>query len=117
MLDDEEWVDGYLEAMRSRLGAACRAASRALGEIGVPHTPASAGFFVFADLRAFLPEPTWKGEDAVWRRILDDAGVNVTPGAACRAPEPGFVRICFAAESAERAVEAIGRIGRVLGDR
>jgi aspartate/methionine/tyrosine aminotransferase len=46
---------------------------------------------------------------------VDEANVNVTPGSACRAPEPGYVRIVHAAQPTERAVEAIHRIGRVLG--
>jgi aspartate/methionine/tyrosine aminotransferase len=115
MLGDRAWVDGYLEAMRSRLDAAYRAVSGALDGIGVAHIPASAGFFVYADLRDRLAEPTWEAERRLWRDILDGADVNVTPGSACRSPEPGFVRICFAAEPPDRVVEAVQRIGRVVG--
>lgn len=114
MLADPVWVDGYLDAMRSRLGASYRAVSGALDQIGVAHTPASAGFFVFADFREFLEAPTWEAERRLWREILDGADVNVTPGSACRSPEPGFARICFAAEPPERVAEAVQRIGRVL---
>jgi hypothetical protein len=41
--------------------------------------------------------------------------VNLTPGAACRVAEPGFMRLCFAAVPTAVAVRAIERIGRVLG--
>jgi aspartate/methionine/tyrosine aminotransferase len=114
LLADRGWVDGYLTAMRERLAVAYRAVCEALAGIGVPHTPASAGFFVYADLRAFLSEPTWEGEHALWRAIVGQANVNVTPGSACRAPEPGFMRICFATEPPARVTEAVQRIGRVL---
>jgi hypothetical protein len=40
--------------------------------------------------------------------------VNLTPGAACRVGEPGFMRLCFAAVPTDVAVGAVERIGRVL---
>ena len=68
---------------------------------GVGHIPAAAGVFLLADFRRFLDEPTWEAEDRLWRRILDGANVNLTPGSACRNPEPGFLRMCFATEPVE----------------
>ena len=112
LIADDAWVDGYVAAMRVRLGAAYRRTAAALDEQGIAHLPSEAGFFLLADLRAFLPEPTWAGERALWRRLLDETGVNLTPGSACRAAEPGFMRLCFAGvptEVAEHAVRAIGR--------
>ena len=50
----------------------------------------------------------------MWRRILDEVNVNLTPGAACRIAEPGFMRLCFAAEEVDAAVAGIERIGRML---
>ena len=66
-------------------------------------------------LRGHLDAPTWEAEDALWQRILDDAGVNLTPGSACRNPEPGFLRVCFAAAPTETVLVAIDRIAAVLG--
>ncbi|NIR34619.1 MAG: aminotransferase class I/II-fold pyridoxal phosphate-dependent enzyme, partial [Actinobacteria bacterium] len=57
---------------------------------------------------------TWKGEDDLWRRFVEEAKVNLTPGSACRIVEPGFMRLCFAAEPKELAVEAVQRIARLL---
>jgi aspartate/methionine/tyrosine aminotransferase len=114
MIANDSWVDGYSAAMRARLGAACARVCTALAEQGIPYLPSSAGFFLLCDLRGFLPAPTWEGEHALWRRILDRANVNLTPGAACRVGEPGFMRLCFAGVPTDTAVHAVGAIGRAL---
>jgi aspartate/methionine/tyrosine aminotransferase len=114
MISDRRWTDLYIYEMRRRLGAAYRAAAAALERAGIPYLPAEAGFFLLLDLRSALSEPSWAAEQALWRRLLDEANVNVTPGAACRIAEPGFMRFCFAAVASEAAVEAVRRIGRVV---
>jgi aspartate/methionine/tyrosine aminotransferase len=114
MIADEVWADSYVAAMRARLGDAYRRVAAALAEQGIPHLPSSAGVFLLCDLRRFLPEPTWDGERALWRRILDGANANLTPGAACRVGEPGFMRLCFAGVPTDAAVHAVEAIGRTL---
>lgn len=115
MISDEEWVEGYVAGMQARLRESYQATAASLDRAGIRHFPAEGGFFLLCDLRDHLDEPTWAAEGALWRRILDRANVNLTPGAACRCVEPGFMRICFAAVPVEAAVEAIRRIGSVLG--
>ena len=79
--------------------------------------PADAGFFVVCDLRRFLTAPTFEAEHALWRRILDDANVNITPGAACRIVEPGFFRLCYAAVPGEAfGPSGYLRLSYALGD-
>lgn len=96
MLTDEDWLSDYLAQMRTRLRVSYLATTAVLDRHSVPHIHADAGLFVLADLRRALVEQSWEAEQALWRRILDQTGVNLTPGSACRAPQPGFMRICFA---------------------
>jgi aspartate/methionine/tyrosine aminotransferase len=114
MLQDTVWVDRYLVTMRSRLATSYEQTTVALTVAGIPFFPADAGLFVLCDLRSFLSEPTWEAERSLWRRILDEANVNLTPGSACHVAEPGFMRLCFAQEPADTVVAAIERIQRVL---
>jgi aspartate/methionine/tyrosine aminotransferase len=65
-------------------------------------------------MRSLLSAPTWEDEERLWRRILDEANVNLTPGAACRVGEPGFMRLCFAAEPTDVVVEGIQRMAKVI---
>lgn len=116
MISDAAWVDAYLTDMRTRLGAAHDETVRALDKLGIAQVPADAGIFLYCDFRPFLREPTWEAEQALWRRMLDEARVNLTPGAACHAVEPGWMRICFASQPTEHVLEGLDRIGNVLGD-
>ncbi|MBE7483990.1 MAG: aminotransferase class I/II-fold pyridoxal phosphate-dependent enzyme [Polyangiaceae bacterium] len=114
LISDRAWLETYLTTMRARLGEAYRRVAGALDEQGIEHLPSGAGFFLLVDLRRFLAAPTWDAEAALWRRLLDTANVNLTPGAACRVGEPGFMRLCFAGVPTDAAVHAVQRIGQVL---
>ena len=116
MVSDDAWVDAYVDAMQQRLGGAYRAITARLDRAGIPYLPSEAGFFLMIDLRRHLAAPTWQAEDAVWRRILDQANVNLTPGSACRLVEPGFMRLCFAAVSRETGAVGVERIARALSN-
>ncbi|MGI9529640.1 MAG: aminotransferase class I/II-fold pyridoxal phosphate-dependent enzyme [Acidimicrobiia bacterium] len=109
MLTDEQWLDTYLKEMRSRLRTSYLTTTTVLDRHGVPYVDADAGLFVFADLRQAMPTMTWDAEYSLWKRILDETSVNLTPGSACRAPQPGFMRICFATVSAPEVGAAIDR--------
>ena len=115
MISDEAWVDTYLGAMRSLLRGAHARLTGALDEGGIRHLPAEAGVFVLLDLRPHLAEPTWEAEHALWVRILEQARVNLTPGAACRIGEPGFFRLCYAGLPPETVEAAVRRIVKQLG--
>ncbi len=96
MISDEAWVDGYITTMRDGLRIVYGRVAGLLDGGGIPYLPAEAGVFVLLDLRPFMTEPTWEAERALWLRILDEARVNLTPGAACHIGEPGFFRLCYA---------------------
>lgn len=114
MISDDEWVDHYRAELRRRLAERYECVSKALDTAGIPTIPAEAGIFVLCDFRRFLPEASWAAEHSLWRRILDEANVNITPGSACRIAEPGFMRLCYASEPIEAVLEGIERVGRLL---
>ncbi len=117
MLSDEEWLTNYIETMRHRLGASYRCATSALEAAGIPYMSGDAGLFILADLRPFMDEVSWESEDGLWRRILEETNVNLTPGSACHVGEPGFMRICFATETPEMVTSAIARVSSLLNDQ
>jgi aspartate/methionine/tyrosine aminotransferase len=115
LIGDAAWVDGYVAENRRRLAAAYAEVTGALDRHRIPYVPAAAGIFFLVDLRDDLGEPTWESERSLWRRLLDEGDVNLTPGAACRAPEPGFMRLCYAKEPTPAVLRGIERIAAVLG--
>lgn len=109
MLGDHDWVERYLHDMPLRLAAAHDALSAGLTGAGIPYVPGEAGFFLIADLRGFLHEPTFEAERTLWRKMVDH-GVNLTPGKAIRSPDPGLFRVCFTATPTESLPTAVERI-------
>ena len=114
LISDEAFVGPYLEQMQGRLRSTYAQVCAALDAIAVPTIDADAGIFLLCDLRAHLDAPSFEAEGRLWRRMLDDAKVNLTPGLACRVIEPGFFRLCYAAEPIEAVLLAIARIGQLL---
>lgn len=109
LLADTAWTDAFLTESRARLGTAYRRTTEALDAAGIPYLPATAGLFVYLDLRSFLPEPTFEAERALSDRIFTEARVHLTPGAAFHTPLPGHFRLCFATDAAGVAT-AVARL-------
>lgn len=114
IIADDAWIDGYVGAMRGLLGGAYHRMADELQAAGISFGSAEAGFFVLVDLRPHLAEPSWAAERELWLRMLDRAGVNLTPGAACGVGEPGFFRLCFAGSPAETVETAVRRVAAAL---
>jgi aspartate/methionine/tyrosine aminotransferase len=114
MISDETWVDSYIGSMRELLRGANARLEAALDAGGIRHLPAEAGVFVLLDLRSHLEVPTWEAEHALWLGILEQAGVSLTPGAACHVGEPGFFRLCYAGLPTETVEVGVRRIVRAL---
>jgi len=114
MISDEAWVDTYATVMPRRLGDAYRDVTARLDAASIPCIPSEAGFFFLLDLRRYLSAPTWEAEDALWRKLLDETNVNLTPGSACRIVEPGFMRLCFAGVPKETSAVGVDRVARAI---
>jgi aspartate/methionine/tyrosine aminotransferase len=115
MVSDADWIDGFVAENRRRLGHAYSNITASLDDAGIRYLAAEAGFFFLIDVRAFLESVTWEAEDALWRRLLEEANVNLSPGSACRIGEPGFMRVVFPCVAPEAAATGVARMARVLG--
>lgn len=109
LLGDAAWLAEHLAVTREGLRDVTSRAGELLTGAGVPFGTPTAGFFVLADLRGFLPEATWQAEEDLWRRVLEGANVNLTPGSALRAAEPGWFRLCLAAHPPGVVLDALTR--------
>lgn len=102
MLENEKWIDGQLQLSRERLASRNELTRKLLDEEGIKyHLGANAGFFIWIDLRPFLPissdadlEVRWKAEDELAERMIAHK-VYVNPGKGLFAEEPGWFRLIF----------------------
>nr|CRH04770.1 putative 1-aminocyclopropane-1-carboxylate synthase [Candidatus Magnetococcus massalia] len=114
---DQGVVDRTIGQMRAGLKQAYQQTIDALDRAAIPHIPADAGIFLICDLRSYLDEPTWQGEQRLWHRILDHCNVNLTPGEHCHFVEPGLFRLCYVAESQRAVTTAIERLANLLNNK
>ena len=120
MLEDEVWVDGFLDRCRKLLASRSKLARSMLDEAGIKyHSAANAGFFLWLDLRPFLEhkenENPWEAEKRLVQRFKE-LKVFATDGASMSAEEPGFFRIVYTQEEA-RLKEGIRRIVKAVRSR
>jgi 1-aminocyclopropane-1-carboxylate synthase len=69
------------------------------------------------NLRSLLKEKTFEGEMKLWRLIINEVKLNVSPGSAFDCSEPGWYRVCFANMDHETVEIALMRIRAFVNGR
>ncbi|KAI9729251.1 MAG: hypothetical protein M1834_007043 [Cirrosporium novae-zelandiae] len=111
MLENQKWMDDFLKTSRERLAARNKLARKILDDAGIHYAKgANSGFFLWLDLRGFLPPPedsikpqdNWKGEETLVKRMVANK-VYLCDGHCQSAEEAGWFRVIFSHE--ERALK------------
>ena len=114
ILSDLEWMDTFLTTSHARLAEAYGTVTRALDAAGIPYVPAVSAIFLLIDLRAYLEEATFDSEHVLWSRLLNEVGINITPGSELRSESPGWFRLCYAAFPSPQIADKISLIPTLL---
>ncbi|KZV14916.1 hypothetical protein F511_40419 [Dorcoceras hygrometricum] len=114
MLSDEEFVGKYLSESAMKLANQHDLFTRGLEEVGIKCLESNAGLYVWMDLRPLLKEATFEGEMDLWRVIIGDVKLNVSPGSSFHCHEPGWFRVCFANMDINTMRIALGRIRKFV---
>ncbi|XP_047972358.1 1-aminocyclopropane-1-carboxylate synthase-like [Salvia hispanica] len=114
MLSDEEFVDEFLAESARRLGKRRADMCEGLGQVGIWNLEGNAGLFCWMDLRRLLKAATYEAELELWRLIVNEVKLNVSPGAAFHCSEPGWFRVCFANMDDETMEVAMERIRKFV---
>ncbi|KAL0428812.1 UNVERIFIED_CONTAM: 1-aminocyclopropane-1-carboxylate synthase 1 [Sesamum radiatum] len=115
MLSDEEFMDQFLSESVRRLASRHDSFTKGLEEVGIKCLKSNAGLFCWMDLRYLLKEPTFEGEMGLWKVIISDVKLNVSPGLSFHCHEPGWFRVCFANMDDETVEVALRRIRMFVG--
>ncbi|CAA2934988.1 1-aminocyclopropane-1-carboxylate synthase-like [Olea europaea var. sylvestris] len=115
MLADEEFIKTFLTESSKRLGKRHKSFTSGLEEVGIKCLKSNAGLFCWMDLRPLLKEPTFEGEMTLWRVIINDVKLNVSPGSSFHCDEPGWFRVCIANMDDETMEIALRRIRMFVG--
>ncbi|KAL8172472.1 hypothetical protein V2J09_024276 [Rumex salicifolius] len=110
MLSDNAFVETFLRESKRRLKRRQEHFTEGVARVGIRCLRSNAGLFVWMDLRHLLKETTLEGEVALWRLIIHDMKINVSPGSSFHCSEPGWFRVCFANMDDDTLEVALGRI-------
>ena len=123
ILEDKDYLAHFLDLSRKRLSSNNVLTRKLLDKNGINYYKgANAGFFIWIDLRPYLPQgedvgtgkkdgedgedgdgaDVWRAEDALTAKLIENK-VFVTNGKEMSAEEPGWYRLIFAQDP--RAVE------------
>ncbi|KAK1440664.1 hypothetical protein QVD17_06493 [Tagetes erecta] len=110
ILSDKKFTKHYLTENRRRLKQRHEMLEKALLKTGVRCLKGNAGLFSWVDMRCLLSEQTFEGEMELWKKIVYEVGLNISPGSSCHCDEPGWFRVCFANMSKETLTLAMQRL-------
>ncbi|KAI5070005.1 hypothetical protein GOP47_0014348 [Adiantum capillus-veneris] len=96
LLDDKDFVGKFLEENRRRLYNRYDSVLKGLQIAEMNCAESSGGLYCWVDLRHLLASASQEAESNLWKKLLYEVKLNLTPGSACHYPEAGWFRLCFA---------------------
>ncbi|KAI8030896.1 1-aminocyclopropane-1-carboxylate synthase [Camellia lanceoleosa] len=114
MLSDKKFTRNYISENQKRLKERQEMLILGLRSAGISCLNSNSGLFCWVDMRHLLRSKTFEAEMELWKKIVYDVGLNISPGSSCHCNEPGWFRVCFANMSAETLNLAIERIKRFV---
>ncbi|KAK4483653.1 hypothetical protein RD792_010854 [Penstemon davidsonii] len=110
MLSDKRFTENYIRVNRERLKKRYEMIIDGLRNAGIACLNGNAGLFCWVNLSSLLLEPTMECELELWKLILYEVRLNISPGSSCHCLEPGWFRVCFANMSENTLEIALRRI-------
>ncbi|XP_057806823.1 1-aminocyclopropane-1-carboxylate synthase 3-like [Salvia miltiorrhiza] len=110
MLSDDEFQKKYVVENRRRLKNRHAMLVRGLRRTGIPCLESNSGLFCWVDMRHLLRSESFEAEMELWKKMVYEVRLNISPGSSCHCVEPGWFRVCFANMSEDTLQLAIRRI-------
>ena len=108
-----DWRRDFLQQHRTRLTENHDYAFEEIISMGVSVAPAQAGLVLWLDLRESLKSQDEAGQLELYRYLLEQHRVHLSPASGFHFSQPGFFRICFSHQR-ETLQEGLGRIQQGL---
>ncbi|KAI4327306.1 hypothetical protein L6164_019783 [Bauhinia variegata] len=110
MLSDKKFTRNYITQNQKRLKRRQRMLISGLQKAGISCLESNAGLFCWVDMRHLLQSNTFEAEMELWKKIVYDVRLNISPGSSCHCTEPGWFRVCFANMSEQTLELAMKRL-------
>jgi len=116
LLSDKKFTKNYLRENQKRLKNRQRKLVLGLEAIGIKCLKSNAGLFCWVDMRPLLRSKTFEAEMDLWKKIVYEVKLNISPGSSCHCEEPGWFRVCFANMNDETLKLALKRLKMLVDD-
>ncbi|KAF5935310.1 hypothetical protein HYC85_026439 [Camellia sinensis] len=113
MLLDDIFVEKFIAKSAERLAKRHELFTKGLAQVGIGSLKSNAWLFFWMDLRRLLEDSTFESEMALWRVIIHDVKLNVSPGSSFHCSELRWFKVCFANMDDETMRVALRRIQRL----
>uniref|UniRef100_A0A7N0VH78 1-aminocyclopropane-1-carboxylate synthase n=2 Tax=Kalanchoe fedtschenkoi TaxID=63787 RepID=A0A7N0VH78_KALFE len=110
LLSDDEFVGRYIFESAERLATRHERFTSGLEQVGIGCLESNSGLFLWMDLHKMLKEQSFESEMELWRVVVNEVKLNVSPGQSFHCAEPGWFRVCFANMDDEVVEIALRRI-------
>ncbi|KAK4774974.1 hypothetical protein SAY86_009909 [Trapa natans] len=117
MLSDTEFTSRYIETNRARLKKRYGIIVEGLEKAGIECLGGNAGLFCWMNLSPLLENLDREGELELWKTLVYELKLNISPGSSCHCSEPGWFRVCFANMSEHTLEVALARIQKYVEQR
>ncbi|XP_041020207.1 1-aminocyclopropane-1-carboxylate synthase CMA101-like [Juglans microcarpa x Juglans regia] len=116
LLSDKKFTKKYLFENQERLKQRQKMLVMGLQKAGISCLKSNAALFCWVDMRHLLHSNTFESEMELWKRIVYDVRLNISPGSSCHCTEPGWFRVCFANMSESTLNLAMQRLKNFVVD-
>ncbi|XP_042041059.1 1-aminocyclopropane-1-carboxylate synthase 3-like [Salvia splendens] len=110
ILSDHVFAEKYVAENRMRLRNRHAVLVCGLRRVGISCLESNAGLFCWVDMRHLLSSDSLEAEMELWKKVVYDVGLNISPGSSCHCAEHGWFRVCFANMTEDTLDLAIRRI-------
>ncbi|KAJ4846309.1 1-aminocyclopropane-1-carboxylate synthase 3 [Turnera subulata] len=110
LLSDKKFTKNYISENQKRLKQRQRSLVKGLEKAGISCLKSNAGLFCWVNMKHLLSSNTFEAEMELWKKIVYDVKLNISPGSSCHCTEPGWFRVCFANMSQETLELAMQRL-------
>ncbi|KAM3294343.1 hypothetical protein ACQJBY_037312 [Aegilops geniculata] len=114
LLGDKDFTRRYLAENKRRIKERHDQLVDGLKEIGIACLESNAGLFCWVNMSHLMHARSFEGEMTLWKKVVFDVGLNISPGSSCHCSEPGWFRVCFANMSAKTLDVAMQRLGEFV---
>lgn len=111
LLGDKDFTRRYLAENKRRIKERHDQLVDGLKDIGIACLESNAGLFCWVNMSHLMHTRSFEGEMTLWKKVVYDVGLNISPGSSCHCSEPGWFRVCFANMSAKTLDVAMQRLG------